>query len=156
MYGANHAFQHFVPDEDVQKILPLPLPIIQHARNQYEVNLRRIVGEHDITVILEEANEHLPSIAAGIGESRSLQYSNINMPREERLKAGLAPGLTEQEHASGLEHPHFLVREDYMYQRIVEHIGDDGTILVICGKLHVDGIGKRLQENDVTVRVWAG
>lgn len=149
-------------------------------KQQFEELLRRRIAERGVQFIGEEADFDFTTTAQSLGIPRA----NIDMPEAERVKRGIAEeqrrrirvpsylgsdartGLTTEGYQRDLGNgwveleprlPSDTIREEYMFDRVLEEAGNAQSIIVICGILHSEELAKRFRVNDsstVEVEPW--
>jgi hypothetical protein len=150
---------------------------LQVRKVEFEEMLRRLVEQRQIQFIGEEASyDWETSTARALG----VRWENIDMPMFERERRGIldeqkqrarAPRyLGDQARTVLLEDgyqrdlgngwvelevrlPSDVVREQFMFDKVQEHVGDADSILVICGIIHGHKLAERFRRSGASVEV---
>jgi hypothetical protein len=161
-------------------------PVVQSGdtleiqKKQFGELLRRKVEERQIQFIGEEASHKWGTTTA---RTLGVRWENIDMPMEERERRGIleeqqqrnrVPSyLGDQAKTVLLEEgyqrdvgngwvelevrlPSDVDREQFMFDRVQENIGDADSVLVICGIIHSEQMAERFRGIGarVEVEVW--
>jgi hypothetical protein len=124
---------------------------VDHSRQLNDHGLKililEIVEQYMITFIAEENRHLLNSIAKQVSESINLQWIQIDMSTEERIRANIYDKLANRMQIRGYDadsNPIMAIRyapmedgirEEFWLDRI-EEISKKEKVLVICGSLH--------------------
>jgi hypothetical protein len=157
-------------DHELQRTDGLRSPAM---KQQYRDLLNRIIDEHHVQFLCEEANPCLHYVGQEVSVSRGLphEWKNIDMPQEVREQLGIheeqsnrAPeprlgkikshigddgyysDYKDDSHVFVPRVPSDAVREQYMFERALEGAGNANSILVLCGHLHAPEVAKRFTQ----------
>ena len=130
----------------------------RQQKNLFAIRVRSIVGERAITMIGEEFDEGIVTIA-------SLTVPNwkmIDMPRAVRQQRNIPAEYTDpdrfaEEQRISWNHE----REQYMFDYLSHHTDPEDSVLIICGSDHIAGLmrlfgqaGLDPTSEDVTESEW--
>jgi hypothetical protein len=134
-------------------------------RTEFIKLLSEIFSQHHIGFIGEETFPEKASIARVWGGLSGIRWQSIEMSMNARTELGIAV-----EQASGRYEPIFeenlvvgstkprrvlsdYIREEYMLWRTVNTVDEAANILVLCGLMHAENLGKlfRREGHEVTV-----
>jgi hypothetical protein len=166
---------------DVQEVHAADDDIVRRAsKTEFEGLVRRRITERGVQFIGEEARFGVRTIAQSLGP----RWANIDMPLAERearsvaeeqrkrtpipmyLGENAATGLTDEGYQRDLgdgwvqiDHrvPSDEVREQYMFDKVMQGVRGTESVIVICGSLHSKQLGDRFQSdpgNAVEVELW--
>jgi hypothetical protein len=122
--------------------------------------LSEIFSDHQIEFIGEETFTDRASIARTFGGLRDIPWEAIEMSDEAREKLGIADEQAERNPSvwdiNPTEPKRVLsdyIRDEYMLWRTLTKAGKAQSVLVICGFMHSDNLGKLFQRegHEVTI-----
>ncbi|MGD0569946.1 MAG: hypothetical protein ABSA78_16215 [Candidatus Sulfotelmatobacter sp.] len=147
---------------------------------EFETLLKRRIAERGVQFIGEEAKSGVQTIAQFLGPRRE----NIDMCVAEREARGIAEeqrgrtteprylgedacsGLTEDGYQKEVGNgwvlvthrlPSDEVREQYMFDRVMQEVGDADSVLVVCGISHSRQLAEKFRHeagNVVEIEYW--
>lgn len=122
---------------------------------EFRALIERLIAEHAIRFIGEEAEQGRCSIAQQIAASRGLRYLNIDIPHRVQNQIHLRSSMLFNKHKRLVEvvaHSDRyviawnLVREHHMFKAFEEALLAAEPSLLICGKSHVEGFAQLFGE----------
>lgn len=130
----DHAFQ--VESHDPHPLEPEEaIQAIAEQRRLFAAKISGLLDEHaNITLIGEEINQDAETHARRIASERQIEYTNIDMSRDQRAQARIPEGYSIS--PEGEAAPYHRIRERYFHDQVIARCYPDADALVVCGRLH--------------------
>ena len=118
----------------------------QEQKDRFASLLRENIAEHGVQIVVEEASHEGDTITKIVCERLKCQYVNIDMPLDERNVQGIPAGYNENpDTAPGDCKRWNREREEYMAARAIAEAGSVASMMVICGRGHMQALAERFE-----------
>jgi predicted RNase H-like HicB family nuclease len=143
--------------------LPIPACFWNSHREVFGQLVKRIVEEHGIRLIGEEAHPATSTSAAKLAEANSIPYRNLDIPPEVQNQIRLRPAAGEDpatgrwkkyEGEDKYRKAWDTVREFHMFETFLDFRSGHSPSLLICGIAHQDGLSELLQSREHEVLLY--
>ena len=134
-------------------------------QRQFRELIEDVVSGHGIKFVGEEAKQGKRSIAEDIAAFSGIRYANIDIPLDVQEKIQKQPAdvfndekleweslLKSDKYAKAWN----LVREFHMYRSFLQTLHTGEQALLICGRLHVQGLTELLSQHMETIPICFG
>jgi hypothetical protein len=116
----------------------------------FKATLQGLAESIPFDLYCEEINHTAFSHAERCAIERKKRYVNIDLPVDIRHRLGIPNDYAHADKVNGDEVKHWhALREEYMFNRIVERCSPETVALVLCGHYHVEPLTRRFQEFEV-------
>jgi len=136
----------------------------QAEKAEFAKLLTEIFSKHEIRFIGEETFPEKASIARTFGGMIGIPWEPIEMSPEGRKELGIADEQVHERHEPIFENNLVVgskarrvlsdyIREEYMVWRMLTKVEDPASVLVLCGLMHAENLGRLFQRegHEVTV-----
>lgn len=107
----------------------------------FEAIIVALICQRGIELLADEAKLEGSVLTERIAKGKC-RYLNVTMPHPERERLGICKDYESDEQSKKFALEQF---ERYMFGKIQQQRGDAKSILVLCGRLHVDGLTRLFQ-----------
>jgi predicted RNase H-like HicB family nuclease len=143
--------------------LPIPACFWNTHREAFGQLVKRIVEEHGVRLIGEEAHPATSTSAAKLAEANGIPYKNLDIPTEVQNQIRLRPAAGEDpatgrwkkyEDEDKYRKAWDNVREFHMFESFLDFQNGQSPSLLICGGAHQNGFRRLLRSRKYEVLLY--
>jgi hypothetical protein len=119
----------------------------RQQKEDFATYLARVIEERNVGFVGEEAQHGVPLIAERVATRLNRRHVNVEIPPDVRNERGIPNDYTRENRPyTAYERANWhREREKYMFDEAV-HTAASDSIIVLCGREHVEPLGVRFRE----------
>jgi hypothetical protein len=133
--------------------------IEQQLKQKFYSIVEVLIKTQNIASVGEECKRDLRTIPQALAEENGCDYTEIDMPVEERRQRGIPDNY--ETHGGETKARGHDIREQFMVEKAISELKRPGPKLIVCGSEHVASLKARLEKlgetvatRDVTQEPW--
>jgi hypothetical protein len=130
----------------------LPQKFEQGQKERYAALVENLIANTGAQIVAEEAQHGLDTVTKRVCDRVKCRPANIEMPPDERTARGIPPAYNENPQTAPRDRERWnREREEYMAAKAIKEAGEAESLLVICGRMHVQPLAERFSKDGHTV-----